>query len=123
MTDSRSGIGKGLSSCPFPGCNWRIGCFRLDDLRRTIEDGGGHALTIPCDVTNRNDVMDAVRQTEEAFGRPIDIVVNNAGVMHYTFMKNVHYDEWKQEIDVNVTVGALIFPLSNTINWFSFRAQ
>jgi len=34
-------------------------------------------------------------------GAPVSILVNNAGVMHYTYMRNLHEDEWEQAVDVN----------------------
>ena len=45
-----------------------------------------------------------VQQTEMALG-PVDILVNSAGVMYYTLMKNIHQDEWDKTIDVNCKVG------------------
>merc|ERR1712194_374906 len=41
-----------------------------------------------------------VGEVEDRLGR-IDIVVNCAGVMFFTLMKNLHYDEWEQTIEVN----------------------
>ena len=32
---------------------------------------------------------------------PPSIPINNAGVMHYTLMRNGHEDEWEQAVDVN----------------------
>ncbi|CAH1778393.1 unnamed protein product [Owenia fusiformis] len=41
-----------------------------------------------------------VRHTETTLG-PVDIIVNNAGVMYYTLMKNLHENEWEKQIDIN----------------------
>lgn len=45
----------------------------------------------------------------------MDILVNCAGVMYFTMMKNLHYDEWEQTVDINCkgvvnTCGA-VFPI------------
>ena len=32
---------------------------------------------------------------------PVGILVNCAGVMYYTMMKNLHEDEWERTIEVN----------------------
>jgi len=53
----------------------------------------------PADVTKRQDVLAAVAMAEADIG-PIDILVNVAGVMYFTLMKNQHWDEWDQTVDV-----------------------
>ena len=45
-----------------------------------------------------------VEATESKLG-PVDILVNSAGVMYYTLMKNVHTEEWNTQIDVNCKVS------------------
>jgi hypothetical protein len=37
----------------------------------------------------------------DEFGR-IDVLINNAGIMPLSFLKNLHEDEWEQTIDVNI---------------------
>lgn len=50
----------------------------LDEVKTEIEDRGGKALSLACDVTDPEDVERAVAETEEAFGA-IDVLVNNSG--------------------------------------------
>jgi NAD(P)-dependent dehydrogenase (short-subunit alcohol dehydrogenase family) len=45
-----------------------------------IEEAGGEALAVQCDVANPTDLERLVAQTIESFGR-LDVVVNNAGDM------------------------------------------
>ena len=54
------------------------------------------------DVTKRDDVNGLVKAAEEQFSRPVDVLINNAGVMPLSFLKNLHQDEWDQMIDVNI---------------------
>ena len=51
------------------------------------------------DVTDREQVKELVALTEDELG-PVDILVNCAGVMYFTLMKNLREDEWEQTVDV-----------------------
>ncbi|CAA9536312.1 MAG: 3-oxoacyl-[acyl-carrier protein] reductase [uncultured Rubrobacteraceae bacterium] len=49
------------------------------ETARMIEEAGGRALAVGCDVTRSEDVKAALDQTIETFGR-LDVAFNNAGV-------------------------------------------
>src|SRR5215218_2924959 len=49
------------------------------ETARLIEEKGGRALAVKCDVTRSEDVRSALDKTIEAFGR-LDVAFNNAGV-------------------------------------------
>jgi len=51
---------------------------RLGEVQRAIGDGGGEALAVACDVTDRESLDRAVHEATAAFGG-IDVVVANAG--------------------------------------------
>jgi len=59
-------------------------------------------------------VLAMIADVEKRLGQ-IDVVVNCAGVMFFTLMKNLHYDEWEQTINVNckgtVNVCGAVLPL------------
>lgn len=74
---------------------------RLDALKAKIEAAGGEAIAVATDVTDRASVEALVAATRAAFG-PVDVLVNNAGVMLLSFMANDHVDEWDRMIDVNI---------------------
>ncbi|XP_013408721.1 uncharacterized protein LOC106172517 [Lingula anatina] len=73
----------------------------LNELKETIKKEGGEAIAVKCDVSNRTQVKEMIKQTEESFG-PVDILVNSAGVWYFSFMKNVQEDEWERTVDVNI---------------------
>jgi citronellol/citronellal dehydrogenase len=50
---------------------------------KEVEQAGGKALPIVCDIRNEDQVADAVRQTVAAFGG-IDVCVNNASAIQLT---------------------------------------
>jgi len=74
---------------------------RLNALKAEIEAAGGVALVVKTDVTVRQECKDLVRIAEEKFG-PVNILINNSGIMPLTFVKNLHEDEWEKTIDVNI---------------------
>ncbi|XP_063239696.1 uncharacterized protein LOC134540730 [Bacillus rossius redtenbacheri] len=74
---------------------------RLEALQRAIEGGGGTALAVQMDVTEPDQVRRGVERVESSLG-PISVLVNNAGILYYTLMKNARLDEWRRMVDVNV---------------------
>ncbi len=72
----------------------------LLEVRESLNDGNGsRAMVSVTDVTDRDQVKELVALTEDELG-PVDILVNCAGVMYFTLMKNLREDEWEQTVDV-----------------------
>lgn len=70
-----------------------------------IRSGGGQAIAVRCDITDRASVDAAVAQVVQAFGG-VDVLVNNAGWdVFLPFTKTVPA-QWEQLIAINLT-GAL----------------
>ncbi len=70
-----------------------------------IQNAGGNALAVQCDITNKEVVDQAIVQTEAELG-PIDGLVNNAGWdIFKPFIKSVP-EEWEKLIQINL-VGML----------------
>ena len=71
----------------------------VDEATKTLPKIVAHSVCAPA-------------QVKQELGR-VDILVNCAGVMYFTMMKNLHYDEWEQTIDINCkgvvnTCGAVL---------------
>lgn len=67
-----------------------------------ITAAGGSALALTCDVANWNDVRLAFEKAEAHFG-PIDILINNAGLIDpIARLGDSDPEGWNQVIDVNV---------------------
>ena len=64
--------------------------------------GSGKASYRLCDVVKRDEVNELVRFAEKQYEKPVDVLINNAGVMPLSFLKNLHQDEWDRMIDVNI---------------------
>jgi NAD(P)-dependent dehydrogenase (short-subunit alcohol dehydrogenase family) len=73
----------------------------LADTVASIEEAGGRAIAVRCDVTREDEVDRAVQQTRDAFGR-IDILVNNAGVLIPGSIREMNPRHWELAFRVNV---------------------
>jgi NAD(P)-dependent dehydrogenase (short-subunit alcohol dehydrogenase family) len=73
------------------------------DTARMIEEIGGRALAVRCDVTRAADVKAALDKTVAAFGR-LDFAFNNAGIEPRKPAPTADYDEeeWNRIIDINL---------------------
>jgi len=79
---------------------------KLADLQKQIEDSGGVALAVSCDVSEPNDLMELAAQTINHFGR-IDVLVNNAGVECFEHFEQITFERIMETIEVNFT-GAIL---------------
>lgn len=52
---------------------------QIEEVVAAIESAGGRAMAVPCDVTDRAQVADAVAAVSRRFG-PVTFLVNNAGI-------------------------------------------
>ena len=81
----------------------------LDDTARTLaaDAPAGRIATIVCDVAQEDQVIAAVEATIRRFGR-WDVVVNNAGVMHFKPIEEQDASDWRATLDVDL-LGAFFF--------------
>jgi NAD(P)-dependent dehydrogenase (short-subunit alcohol dehydrogenase family) len=72
------------------------------ETARMIEEAGGRALAVGCDVSRAEDVKAALDQTVEAFGG-LDFAFNNAGVEQpITPAADLTLEEWDRIVDINL---------------------
>ena len=75
---------------------------RVRETARMIEEAGGRALAVACDVTRSEDVKAALDQTIETFGR-VDAAFNNAGVENEVKpIAEVTEEEWDRIVAINL---------------------
>src|SRR5665213_4568930 len=73
------------------------------ETARLIEEQGGRAVAVRCDVTRPQDLQAAMAKTVEAFGR-LDFAFNNAGIEPSRPAPTAEYkeDEWNRIIDIDL---------------------
>jgi NAD(P)-dependent dehydrogenase (short-subunit alcohol dehydrogenase family) len=72
------------------------------ETARMIEESGGRALAVGCDVTRTEDVKAALDKTVDAFGR-LDVAFNNAGVEQETkAAAEITEEEWDWVLDTDL---------------------
>jgi 3-hydroxybutyrate dehydrogenase len=54
---------------------------------KSLKKAGFDAIGIKCDVTKEQEIIEAIKQTEAAYGR-IDTLVNNAGLQHVALIED-----------------------------------
>ena len=73
------------------------------ETARMIEERGGRALAVRCDVRRAEDVKAALDKTASTFGR-LDVAFNNAGVEPRTLVPTaeVEEEEWDRILDIDL---------------------
>jgi len=105
VTGASSGIGEAAAELLAErGGRIVVGARRTDRLEKlvaTINSRGGEARYRSLDVTRREDMAAFVEFAKAEFG-PVDVLINNAGVMPLSQMTALKVDEWDRMIDVNI---------------------
>ncbi|MDP4106088.1 MAG: gluconate 5-dehydrogenase, partial [Bacillota bacterium] len=74
----------------------------VEEAQQSYKDAGFDARGYVCNVTNEEAVQEMVKQVKEEVG-PIDIVVNNAGIIKRIPMIEMSAEDFRQVIDVDLT--------------------
>ncbi|MCW8278421.1 SDR family oxidoreductase [Pseudomonas sp. PCH199] len=74
---------------------------RLEQLSSDIQQGGGQALAVSLDVTDRASVEAAFDAAEAAFG-VVDVVLNNAGIGNSQPVLEISEEDWSHMLSTNL---------------------
>ena len=99
VTGASAGVGRATVR-KFAEDGARIGLIGrgrpgLEHAKREVEERGGEALVLPCDVADPAAVDAAASAVEEAFG-PIDVWVNDAMVTLYAEFTDIEPEEFER---------------------------
>ena len=75
---------------------------RLEDLAARIEGAGGRAIAWTCDVTDLAKVEKLPGLVKELTGRPVDVLVNNAGIAGGGSFLELSHDRIDEVVRVNL---------------------
>jgi 2-hydroxycyclohexanecarboxyl-CoA dehydrogenase len=105
ITGGGAGIGRAtalrLAQTGFSVAIWDLDRHNAETVASGIRDGGGRAIGIGCDVSDRTSVDAARERTLSELGAPYGLV-NNAGVDRLSIFKDSDPADWRVILDVNL---------------------
>jgi NAD(P)-dependent dehydrogenase (short-subunit alcohol dehydrogenase family) len=110
VTGASSGIGNAIAAAfAGEGANIVIADIRREpkldheaSVFEKIDDVGGDATFVETDVSDDEEVAEAVETAVDTYGT-LDILVNNAGIYHQFQVHETDDDVWNDIIDVNLS--------------------
>jgi NAD(P)-dependent dehydrogenase (short-subunit alcohol dehydrogenase family) len=79
----------------------------ISETAGEIENAGGQAIAVRCDVSQPDDIQRLVHTTHQAFGK-VDVLVNNAALNYYIALHDFPINRWRKMIDVDLTAPMLL---------------
>jgi len=105
ITGAGRGIGRAISLCfAEQGARLILAARSEDQLKRVageIEQRGGKALVVPCDVSSARDTRHLAEEVEKAYGS-LHILVNNAGISRRSKFLEYEDETWLEVLRVNL---------------------
>ncbi len=104
ITGAAQGIGKASAlKLAEQGCKIVIADLsdNSKDVVNEIVELGSEAIDFKCNVTDRENVRQLLKETHNYFGQ-IDILVNNAGITRDAQIMKMTDEEWDAVLDVNL---------------------
>lgn len=102
ITGGARGIGKATATALVRrGCRVAIGDLELELAEQTATGLGGGTVALPLDVTDRESFAEFLAETERQLG-PVDVVINNAGIMPVTAIVDESDASIKRQLDINI---------------------
>ena len=105
ITGGGTGIGRATAlAFAREGATVAVAGRRVEKLKEVtgeIEKHGGSAIALECDVTQVAQVERTVEETAKRFGK-LNVLVNNAGIVHVSTVESISEEEWDRVMTVNV---------------------
>jgi len=102
ITGAARGIGKATATALVRrGARVAIGDLDLPLAERTAAELGGGTIAVALDVTDRASLAAFLDEAERQLG-PLDVVINNAGIMPVTPFVEESEDSIRRQVDINL---------------------
>lgn len=106
ITGASGALGHGIAECLAEAgydlaLHYRSGEKEARELAASLESRGTKALPVQADICKQEDVDRMVEETERALG-PIDLVVNNAGLVRDRSITKLSEEDWDIVLDTNL---------------------
>jgi NAD(P)-dependent dehydrogenase (short-subunit alcohol dehydrogenase family) len=106
VTGGGSGLGRaialGLAEADAAIVVSDINHAAAEGVAEEIHAQGGRALALCTNVARKTEVEELVQFTEKHFGR-LDFAFNNAGMLKIVKPEELSEEDWREELDVNLT--------------------
>lgn len=106
ITGAATGIGRATAML-FATRGYFVGAYDIDETRLQVLHGdivavGGRGVVGHLDVTDADEVAQRLGEFHEAAGGRLDVLVNNAGLLHAGRFEDIPLEAHHREIEVNV---------------------
>lgn len=106
ITGASAGIGEALArEFAERGCHLVLTARRLERLEKLKEEltaPGRNVLCFKADVTQDGDLEFALREVKNTLGRPVDIVIANAGFGVVGPVEKLSLDDYRRQFETNI---------------------
>lgn len=101
ITGCSTGFGRHIAQTAIDaGYDVVVTARNVDQITDLVNGNEQHTLALPLDVTNQDQIHEAVRQTIDKFGR-IDVLVNNAGIGYFSSVEESVEEETRKMFEIN----------------------
>ena len=107
ITGGARGIGKATAEALVRrGARVAVGDLDLALAEETATGLGGGSVAVPLDVTDRDSFESFLDEAERQLG-PLDVVINNAGIMPVTPFVDEAEESFRRQIEINL-IGVIV---------------
>jgi NAD(P)-dependent dehydrogenase (short-subunit alcohol dehydrogenase family) len=102
VTGAGTGIGRACALAMVrEGARLALVGRRLEKLQQLAREIGNSALPIAADVSQKADIEQVITRTVAEFGG-VNVLVNNAGVLHIGTVEQITEEQWDETFNINV---------------------